>query len=85
VNGCGLIDTPKPAPDSFLKAAELMKVAPAMCVVIEDAEKGVIAAHRAGMKSIAVPNRHTLGSDFSLATCVCPSLLDAAIALERMF
>ncbi|HVA10930.1 MAG TPA: HAD family phosphatase [Candidatus Dormibacteraeota bacterium] len=43
----------KPAPDIFLKAAELMKVKPSNCVVIEDANNGVVAAHAAGMKCIA--------------------------------
>ena len=34
----------KPAPDVFLKAAELLKLNPRDCVVVEDAESGVEAA-----------------------------------------
>ena len=70
------LDVPrvKPAPDIFLKAARDLRVAPAQCLVLEDAEKGVIAAHRAGMRCIAVPNEYTRHHDFSLATKVCGSL-----------
>lgn len=45
----------KPSPDIFLKAAELLGVAPERCLVIEDAPPGVIAAQAAGMKVITVP------------------------------
>ena len=70
------LDVPlvKPAPDIFLKAAELLGVTPAECLVLEDAEKGVVAAFRAGMRCIAVPNDYTRHHDFSKATRVCASL-----------
>ena len=45
----------KPAPDIFLKAAEMLGVAPEKCLVIEDAPPGVIAAQAAGMQVISVP------------------------------
>ena len=38
----------KPAPDSFLKAAENLGVAPARCVVVEDAISGVEAGRAGG-------------------------------------
>ncbi len=44
----------KPAPDMFLLAAERMGVAPADCVVFEDAVLGLEAAKRAGMASVLV-------------------------------
>ncbi len=70
------LDVPrvKPAPDIFLKAAQDLGVAPADCLVLEDAEKGVIAAHRAGMRCVAVPNDYTRHHDFSKATRICASL-----------
>jgi HAD superfamily hydrolase (TIGR01509 family) len=64
----------KPFPDAFLCASERLGVRPHACVVLEDSEKGVRAAHAAGMACIAVPNRHTADHDFSLATRVVPSL-----------
>ena len=44
----------KPHPDMFLAAAERMKVAPADCIVFEDAPLGVEAARRAGMRAVAL-------------------------------
>jgi HAD superfamily hydrolase (TIGR01509 family) len=48
----------KPAPDIFLRAAELLKVAPGSCCVIEDSKPGVAASLAAGMQVIAITNTH---------------------------
>ena len=48
----------KPAPDIFLRAAELLDVAPAHCWVIEDSKPGVAAGLAAGMRVIAITNTH---------------------------
>jgi len=39
----------KPHPETFLRCAELMNVAPAECEVFEDGDLGIEAARRAGM------------------------------------
>lgn len=44
----------KPAPDIFLRAAELLGVDPHRCIVFEDALPGVEAASRAGMSCVAL-------------------------------
>lgn len=44
----------KPNPEVFLKAAEKLGLAPEHCVVFEDSETGLEAAHRAGMSAVAV-------------------------------
>lgn len=44
----------KPHPDIFLEAARRLGVAPAQCLVFEDAPLGVEAARRAGMKAVAL-------------------------------
>jgi pseudouridine-5'-monophosphatase len=49
----------KPAPDLFMLAAERLAVAPAACVVFEDAPAGLEAAASAGMRRVWVPNEHT--------------------------
>ncbi|MBK8258284.1 MAG: HAD family phosphatase [Polyangiaceae bacterium] len=46
---------PKPAPDLFLLAADLVGVHIERCVVLEDSIAGVTAGRRAGAKVIAVP------------------------------
>ena len=44
----------KPAPDIFLKAAELVGVEPGHCLVVEDAVSGVEAGKAAGAKVLAL-------------------------------
>lgn len=71
----------KPAPDIFLAAAQQLGAEPSQCVVLEDAEKGVIAASLAGIRCIAIPNHHTGHHDFSRATRVCSSLKEITLEL----
>jgi beta-phosphoglucomutase len=44
----------KPAPETFLKAAQKIALAPACCAVVEDAVPGVQAGKAAGMRVVAV-------------------------------
>jgi HAD superfamily hydrolase (TIGR01509 family) len=54
VVGMGDVAHGKPAPDLFLKAAALLGVAPANCLVYEDGDFGIQAAIAAGMAYIDV-------------------------------
>ena len=45
---------PKPHPDIYLRAAELLEVAPANCIVLEDSHHGIQAARAAGTRVIGV-------------------------------
>jgi HAD superfamily hydrolase (TIGR01509 family) len=47
----------KPAPDVFLEAARRLDLAPERCAAIEDSANGIRAAHAAGMRVLAIPNR----------------------------
>ena len=47
----------KPAPDVFLEAARRLEVAAERCAAIEDSGNGLRAAHAAGMRVFAIPNR----------------------------
>ncbi|MDX2705739.1 HAD family phosphatase [Streptomyces sp. PA03-6a] len=58
----------KPAPDVFLQAAARLDVDPADCVVVEDAPPGAEAAHRAGMRCVAVPYLPAQTDDPAFAT-----------------
>jgi HAD superfamily hydrolase (TIGR01509 family) len=46
------VERSKPAPDIYLKAAELLGVAPAHAMVFEDSRTGIQAARAAGMRVI---------------------------------
>jgi beta-phosphoglucomutase len=50
----------KPAPDVFLTAARRLHVAPANCLVFEDAEAGIQAAHAGGMKAVGIGRPETV-------------------------
>src|ERR1043166_571500 len=59
----------KPAPDIFLRAAELLALTPVECWVIEDSKPGVAAGLAAGMRVIAITNTHP-AEDLGAATHV---------------
>ena len=46
----------KPAPDPYLRAAELLGVAPEYCLAVEDSVTGSAAAEHAGCPVLVVPN-----------------------------
>jgi HAD superfamily hydrolase (TIGR01509 family) len=46
----------KPAPDSYLRAADLLAVLPENCLAVEDSVAGSAAAERAGCPVLVVPN-----------------------------
>ncbi len=50
------VENGKPSPDLFLLAARRLGVRTVDCLVLEDAEAGVIAAHSAGMMVFMVPD-----------------------------
>ena len=54
VVGADQVSHPKPAPDTFLRCAELLNADPKRCVVFEDAQMGLLAARNAGMEAIDV-------------------------------
>ncbi|SNR63899.1 HAD family hydrolase [Hymenobacter mucosus] len=49
----------KPHPETFLKAAEKLGVAPTDCLVFEDVPKGAEAAQNAGMNTVILTTTHT--------------------------
>jgi HAD superfamily hydrolase (TIGR01509 family) len=57
----------KPAPDVYLRALDLLGVAPADAVAVEDSGAGIRAAAAAGMRVLAIPNAVYPPSDADLA------------------
>lgn len=57
----------KPAPDCFLQAAKKLNVRPEDCLVFEDANLGIEAAHAAGMLCLRVVENEELGHSLVLS------------------
>ena len=55
----------KPDPEVFIKAAEKLSIECSDCMVVEDADAGIEAAKRAGMKALAV--KGAKGADFKVS------------------
>lgn len=70
----------KPDPEVFLLGAEALGVAPSACVVFEDAEAGIEAAARAGMRSVGIGSSPAVEA---AATLSAPSL--AGFTLNDLF
>jgi len=64
------ISKSKPAPDIFLKAAELISCDSKACVVIEDSANGVNAAVNANMKCIGYMNKNSGNQDITASTVI---------------
>ena len=64
VSVCGdEVVRPKPAPDPYLRAADLLDVPVRDCVAIEDSPTGVASAEAAGCAVIAVPSETAVHPD----------------------
>ena len=56
-----MISKTKPDPEIFLLAASKLQTSPSECIVFEDAEAGVEASLRAGMKTVGIGSPSQLG------------------------
>ncbi len=74
----------KPEPDIYLLAAQRLNIAPENCIALEDSGPGSLAAVRAGMYTIAIPNKETQASDFSHAHHIYNSLFDVIENLDTL-
>jgi HAD superfamily hydrolase (TIGR01509 family) len=57
----------KPDPEPYLAACARAEVPPGACLAVEDSERGVLAAVRAGLTVAAVPGAMNCGGDFAAA------------------
>lgn len=64
--GADQVENAKPAPDTFLKCAELMQVKPEKCIVFEDAVAGIQAAQAANMFVVDVLEAFQIENDYFL-------------------
>lgn len=78
------VDRPKPYPDIYLRAAELLGFPPEKCIVFEDSPAGIEAALGAGTRVVAVQT-HTAdlpAVDFSIRDFSDPALDSWLASLE---
>ena len=76
----------KPEPDVYLHAIQGLKVGPSAALAFEDSVPGHVAAHRAGLRVVVVPNPSTGHCEFAHAWLQLKSMADTSIAaLTRKF
>lgn len=73
----------KPSPDIFLRAAELLRVEPESCVVIEDSDNGLTASRKAGIRSVGFRNPNSGRQALSLADLVVEDIREITLDLLR--
>ncbi|GAB2474177.1 HAD family phosphatase [Luteococcus sediminum] len=80
------VERGKPAPDGYLRCAELLGADPTECVAVEDSTNGAVSALDAGMATIVVPPAFHPPSADVLARCTVIDSLDGLTVelLERM-
>lgn len=64
------ISTGKPHPEGYLKAASLLNIEPADCLVFEDSPQGIRAALEAGMKVIALSTTFPVEALSEASACI---------------
>jgi HAD superfamily hydrolase (TIGR01509 family) len=76
----------KPDPEIYLTAAKRLGIAPEACVALEDSSAGVLAASRAGMTTLLIPDgaRIPNAEAINAAYCVLDSLHDAKRLLSEL-
>ena len=76
----------KPEPDLYLAVLDCLEVSATEALAIEDSPNGVIAAKRAGLRCVAIPNPITARLDLSQADLLLQSLAEVTLPdlLERM-
>ena len=77
---------PKPEPDVYLAALDALETTVVASIAFEDSANGLLAAKRAGLHCVVVPNQMTKMMDFSLADRRLNALTDLSLTqlLEEM-
>jgi beta-phosphoglucomutase len=79
----GETDRTKPAPDPYLRAAELHGVSPASCLAIEDSRWGLESARTAGLRTIAITHTYPRDTFTGAADLIVDSLEEITPELVR--
>ena len=71
----------KPDPAPYLAAIQRSGCRPEECLVVEDSERGLIAATRAGLKCVVIPRELTRNGDFRAAYRILNNMTELAALL----
>jgi HAD superfamily hydrolase (TIGR01509 family) len=70
----------KPEPDLYIAVLDCLGVSASEAIAIEDSSNGVMAAKRAGLRCVAIPNSITAKLDLSGADVLLSSLAEITLA-----
>jgi len=73
------VTNPKPHPEPYLRATQLLGVAPGHAIAVEDSHAGVRAAHAAGLQTIMVPDIVAPSDEIS---ALCVAVMDSLHVLR---
>lgn len=78
-----MIERPKPDPEIYLKACEIMEARPDECLALEDSYAGIRAAHRAGVKPVMIPDLAAPDNTIKkIVYAILPTLADVITLLD---
>lgn len=84
VIGGDMIERSKPEPDIYLKACEVLRAAPEESYALEDSRSGLWSAHRAGCRTIMVPDLWEPDNEtLEILTAKLPDLEEVKAFIER--
>ncbi|MBO4750198.1 MAG: HAD family phosphatase [Lachnospiraceae bacterium] len=66
----------KPSPDIYLYACEQLGLSPEECLAVEDAPNGILAARRAGLRVVMVPDQTKPDEELKRILYACVDRLD---------
>lgn len=70
----------KPAPEGYLRAAQMLKIPPKNCLVIEDTPAGLTAGHSAGMRCLGITT--TFPREHLQAEAIVENYLDVSLCRD---
>lgn len=76
-----MISQGKPAPDVYLKTAEMLGVQPQKCLVVEDSLNGVRSAYRANTNVVMIPDKVSPTKEIET---MCDYILHSLDELKKM-
>lgn len=78
------VSHPKPHPEIYRRASDLLQIAPSNCIVLEDSHTGIAAARSAGMRVIGIRTTHVNlpGADI-MADNFCNGILTSWLKAQK--